>query len=400
MHVPLRSVSRRLRGVPGLKLVKKASTLSFLAGRALQARLLLRGRSGPRIFDRIRIVAAMCHKNGITSGAYLQWQALDRLGFDVELIDATDALRNPLVCVEHRPGSMYVFHCGGPQTASLLTSVLPQAADAYRVGYWAWELPDPPKDWYLNEGLVSEIWTPSGFAQASLARRFDLPIRIVPHFLSPRLRRQRSPQGPFTVLVMADSRSSFSRKNPAGAVAAFERAFGSAPSAKLVLKLNGRAEDIEELTRQVDRLPNVEVVRDYLDDAGLERLYRSADVMLSLHRAEGFGLPMLEAMSYGIPVVGTGWSGNLEFMDASNSVLVPYRLVRVFDQNGIYSGTAWAEPGIEAAADALKRLATDHDYYSRLAAAAHAKVARDVFKLPVSEDDACAPAETVRRQGL
>ena len=94
-------------------------------------------------------------------------------------------------------------------------------------------------------------------------------------------------------------------------------------------------------------------------EAALDALYRSADVLLSVHRAEGFGLPLREAMSRGIPVVATGWSGNLEFMDDANSLLVPCRLIPVSDASAVYgSAGTWADPDLETAALLLRRLAS------------------------------------------
>ncbi|WP_158801706.1 glycosyltransferase family 4 protein [Acidisoma sp. L85] len=373
--------------------LKRSLTDSYLAGNAELIRRMLRGRSGGRDFSRVVIVAALARHNGITRGAYLQWEALRQIGVETELVDATPALRNPLYRIRHQPGSAYVFHTGGPQTASLVGSVLPHAASAYRIAYWAWELPDPPQDWGGCDRNVEEIWTPSAFSQASLAKTVQRPVHVVPHYLPPHPARKRDSAEPFTVLTMADSRSSFSRKNPEGAVRAFRRAFGTSPSARLILKLSGRDEELKTFEGALGhelRGDNIEVVRDYLDEAGLAALYRRADVLLSLHRAEGFGLPMLEAMAHGIPVVATGWSGNLEFADATNTLLVPYRLVAVSDPAGIYSGSTWAEPDLEAAAQGLRRLAEAPAFYAALASAAHRSVVTAAPRFPFESQRAVA----------
>lgn len=187
---------------------------------------------------------------------------------------------------------------------------------------------------------------------------------------------------------MADSRSSFARKNPEGALRAFHAAFPSGPFvARLVLKLGGRAKDRAAFKRQFDDLlqaPNITVIEDALDEAGMAALYRSTDVFLSLHRAEGYGLPMREAMAYGIPLVATGWSGNTDFMPPSVCMAVPYRLVPVLDEAGIYADSLWADPSIPAAASALRQLASDAELYERLAKSAHAHVAETRPELPLS----------------
>jgi glycosyltransferase involved in cell wall biosynthesis len=367
-------------------------TKTYLAGAEALTHHMLRRRSGQRDFRRVIVVAALSRNNGIASGARLQWAALRQLGIDAELLDATPALRNPLFRLPHRPGTAYVFHAGAPETALLIRSVLPHAATAFRVAYWAWELPDPPQDWAGCDRNVAEIWTPSAFSRSSLARLCDQPIHVVPHYVPPHPRRRRHQGRPFTVLAMADSRSSLSRKNPDGAVRAFRTAFGASPDARLVLKLSGRDGALRALEGALGDLTaagNIELVKTHLDERALTALYQRTDVLLSLHRAEGFGLPMAEAMAHGVPVVATGWSGNLTFMSAADSLLVPYRLVPVDDAASIYGGSTWAEPDIAAAAAALRRLEGDPAHYAEIAAAAHARISHTApdfpFDPPVAE---------------
>ncbi len=375
-------------GAAGLRPYLVAACHGFLS--SLTGRML-GNRTGPREFGRVIIVAACSRKDGIASGARLQFEVLRQLGVDVELLDATRALRNPLFRIKHRPGTAYIFHCGGPQTASLISSVLPHAAHAYRIAYWAWELPDPPPDWAGCDHNISEIWTPSLFSHTSLLKLSQRPIAVVPHHLSPRQARVRDTTRPFTVLAMADSRSSLSRKNPEGALRAFHAAFGASSAARLVLKLGGQPDAWHEFEQSAGELltgGNIEIVRGFLDEAAMSELYRECDVFLSLHRAEGFGLPMLEAMAHGIPVVATGWSGNLEFMSPGDSHLVPYNLVKVRDISGIYADSSWAEPDLEQAARLLRRLADEPDHYARSAAAAWRCIANRRARLPFIRQEA------------
>jgi glycosyltransferase involved in cell wall biosynthesis len=368
--------------------LKRSLVKAYLASSSELTCRILRERSGARDFRRVVIVAALGRNNGIANGARLQFNTLQRLGIQTEILDATPALRNPLFRIPHRPGSAYIFHGGGPQTAALVGSVLPHAAGAYRIAYWAWELPDPPADWTGCDRTVSEIWTPSAFSRDSLTRLTGKPIAVVPHHVPADRARVRRPNRPFTVLVMADSRSSLSRKNPEGALQAFHGAFGTSPRARLVLKLGGRDEawnDFRENCGDLLSGGNVETFRGHLDEAGMAALYRRSDVLLSLHRAEGFGLPMLEAMTHGVPVVATGWSGNLEFMTRVDSHLVPCRLVPVSDVSNIYSGSRWAEPDIEDAARALRRLAEEPDHYARCAAAAHSRALALAPRFPFTD---------------
>lgn len=341
------------------------------------------GRGRPeRDLSNVAIVARLRSHNGISRGAVLQHDALRALGQRVQLVDATSRPPLPSRSADER-ATAYVIHAGAPQVPQLLNRVLPEAAGAWLIGYWAWELPDPPTDWNRYLGLVSEVWTPSRFAARSLGKIFSGPIHVVPHRVPVTARLERDPNRPFTVLVMADSRSSFTRKNPAAAVQAFRRAFGRSPDARLIVKLNGRPGDIDVFARSLEGLPNVTMLSTFLDDDALTALFHSVDAFLSLHRSEGFGLPLLEAMAHGVPVVATGWSGNVDFMDDNNSLLVPYDLIPVVDQAGIYSESIWAEPDVDAAAALLRRLATDPDLHERLAAAAHASVASSRPIVPV-----------------
>ena len=323
------------------------------------------------------MVGALHRHNGIARGAVLQHEALRHAGLDVQLVDATASLRNPFASAQHDPATCYVFHIGVPETAQLIHGVLPAARHAWRVGYWAWELPTPPPEWKRMESIVSEVWAPSRFTADAFRSLFTLPVRVIGHRVATWPARRRDPATPFTVLTMADSRSSFSRKNPAGALEAFRRAFGDSPDVRLIVKLNGRIADQDGIVQSARRAPNVVLKSGFLDDDAMQELHRSADVLLSLHRAEGFGLPMLEAMSHGVPVVGTGWSGNTDFMTSDNSALVPFELVPVQDAAGMYSGGEWAEPDLDAAAEILRSLASDEARYEALARAAHEYVATD-----------------------
>ena len=119
---------------------------------------------------------------------------------------------------------------------------------------------------------------------------------------------------------------------------------------------SGRAE--QRLQAAIAGAANIRLLDGDLSRDAYQRLVGSADVLLSLHRGEGFGLPMAEAMLRGKPVVATAWSGNLDFMDDASACLVPAGLVPVVDEAAAYRGEGgmWAEPDIAAAAAWLRRL--------------------------------------------
>lgn len=231
------------------------------------------------------------------------------------------------------------------------------------IGAWVWEHPVAPESWKPAEKLVSEIWAPSTFVAEAFRRRFDRPVKVVPHYTPVPAVPSRA-DGPLRVLALADARSSLERKNPLAAIRMFRAAFGPETSAELVIKcrnLDLYPDYASEVATAIDSDPRITLKTETLSEADQARLLHSCDVLLSPHRAEGFGVPLAEAMALGKHVIATGWSGNLEFMDRSNSALLPYSLVPVSDRTGVYatvSGAVWAEPNFDAGVAALRAAAS------------------------------------------
>jgi glycosyltransferase involved in cell wall biosynthesis len=236
------------------------------------------------------------------------------------------------------------------------------------IGYWAWEMPEIPPEWRPALSCVTEIWVPSRFTAAALepwlpgrVRVVPPPLAIVPPCPSALGRSAFDlPETAVVVLVSFNLASSFARKNPFAAVAAFHAAFGDRADRILLLKISHpdhAPADFERLT-QLAAAPNILLETRVLTPNDSHALMACADIVLSLHRGEGFGLVMAEAMLLGKPVVATGWSGNTDFMDRANSVLVGYRLIRARDDRSVYRGL-WAEPDVAEAALRLRQLADD-----------------------------------------
>ncbi len=233
----------------------------------------------------------------------------------------------------------------------------------HTIGMWAWEVEEfTGYDDAL--GLVDEVWTLSTFSRDAIARSTDKPVHVVP--LPTRepatggsLDRAalRIPEGPYFLFAF-DYLSVFERKNPLAVVAAFRRAFPDGDGPALVLKSMNRAwrrSDREHLLSAVAGRADIVLLEEYLDSDQLGALMDGCTAYVSLHRAEGYGLTLAEAMARGRPVVATAYSGNLDFMDESNSLLVPHRLVPVATGSGPYPpSTVWADPDLQVAAAHLR----------------------------------------------
>jgi glycosyltransferase involved in cell wall biosynthesis len=183
------------------------------------------------------------------------------------------------------------------------------------------------------------------------------------------------------LLIVLHLGSAFSRKNPVAAISAFRRAFGNTADKVLIVKLvdpggDGRAR--RHLADAIGSARNIRVIDRTLSPREMTGLIAAADIIISLHRAEGFGLVPAQAMQLGKPVVATGWSGNLDFMTEANSALVSYSLVPVRDPEGSFDDMAdqqWAEADVDHAAEWLKRLSASPELRTRLGSAAAADMA-------------------------
>jgi glycosyltransferase involved in cell wall biosynthesis len=131
------------------------------------------------------------------------------------------------------------------------------------------------------------------------------------------------------------------------------------------------AQNREKLRFSIKGRKDIFLVEEYLSRNQLNALVAECQSYISLHRSEGYGLTMAEAMALGKPVIATAYSGNLDFMNNENSILIPYSLVSVGPDAFPYPETSkWAEPDIDKAADAIRKLALDSDYRQNLGAAA------------------------------
>ncbi len=341
-----------------------------------------RGRVSP---GPLTIAGFFSDERGVSRAARLSADAFERAGLPVLRHDVSALLRGERPPPPLGEGGALLLHANPPEAAALL-SAWPRAtwAARYRIGYWVWELPDAPRAWARALPWFDEIWTPSAYSAAALrGLREDAEVHIAPH---PVPARKAAPdrarfglrEDVVYALACADARSSFARKNPMGAIDAFLRA-APTPTQGLVVKLltdGPDAPEIAALRARAQGRPDIIFITERLSDDEMARLIASVDIVLSLHRAEGFGLVLAEAMRLGKPVIATAWSGNLEFMDETAARLIPARLVPCRDPSGAYDGAShWAEPDVGAAAEALRALMNDGPARAALGARGQASIA-------------------------
>ena len=255
--------------------------------------------------------------------------------------------------------------------------------DRYSIGLWFWEVERLPSRWTAAFRHLDEVWLPTAHVAQAVAPVSPVPaIQVrVPVELPPVPERTRAqlglPEG-FVFLYSFDYHSVFERKNPLGAIEAFARAFGPGEGPQLVIKCINAESDVanhERVLIVAAERPDVHVREGYVSPEDKNALAASADCYLSLHRSEGFGLTMAEAMYMGRPVIATAYSGNLDFMTRENSYLVDYRLVRIGEQAPPYPADAqWADPDLDHAAR-LMRSVFEHP---EQAAARGARAAADL----------------------
>lgn len=245
----------------------------------------------------------------------------------------------------------------------------------FNIGCFAWELSHFPQEWYRSFENLQELWAPTEFIRQSLMSATQIPVVHMPFVIEPGTQGGLSrgdfslPLDRFLFLFLFDFRSYVNRKNPQSVLEAFLQAFpvGSSAQVHLVIKVNGQQEKSEAYSAFLsdERLldTRISIIEMELDDRGIKSLISICDVFVSLHRSEGFGRGLAEAMYYGKPVIGTAYSGNLDFMAPGNSCLVDYKLIPL--REGDYphwEGQKWADPDVTQAAYYMRKLASEPDY--------------------------------------
>ena len=269
---------------------------------------------------------------------------------------------------------MRIFHFNGDHLQNLIEKWGNKTLDCYyKIGFWHWEqpvFPDNFQSWFYG---LDEVWVPSEFISKTIIPKSAKPIQTIPlpydrKVLNARISNRSKfyiPEKKFVFLVAFDFYSIMERKNPLGAIIAFKKLLSDnliQNKIHLVLKTSNQHADKKGsrlLMEQIHGMPRncYTIINDTLQRDEMLMLMNSCDCLLSLHRSEGFGLHLCEAMLMGKIVIATNWSGNTDYMTNKNSFLVDHKLVELENDVGPYQkGVKWADPSVEHTISIMKEV--------------------------------------------
>ncbi|MGH7263835.1 MAG: glycosyltransferase, partial [Candidatus Rokuibacteriota bacterium] len=342
---------------------------------------------GPR--PGVNLIGYAMSEKGLGEALRATARALDTTGLPYCVVDFPDAGsanadRSLVGVLADNPYPVNVIHLT-PDQLPYLIRVRGSAflRGKYNVGYWMWELPELPPALHGSFAYLDEVWVGSAWCLETIARVSPVPVVKIPLALpldgvtgaSGGRGAFGLPEGAFLVLFMFDAHSTLARKNPTGVIQAFRRAFKDAEDVGLVLKLGRGTPRIRRTLQDEAGEARVIVIDRVLERTEVNALIEASDCYVSLHRSEGFGLTMAEAMALGKPVIATGYSANTDFMTPANSLLVRYDLVALREDHPPYPrGGTWAEPDLDHAAELLRWVYENREAARRLGE----RAARDI----------------------
>jgi glycosyltransferase involved in cell wall biosynthesis len=329
----------------------------------------------------INLVGWFDSPSGIGQSARSLVRAAESAGIPVAKIEAStlDSGRRPAA-----PYASNLFHVNADAAPSIVELCGPAVhRGRANVGYWYWETEELPARWRDRFSYFDEIWVASEFCRAAIAKGSEIPVAVVPppvileSFERSALGSRPGKPGDFRFLTISDAESVPERKNPLGAVRAFARSFPAERSVSLTVKI-ANADKAPGLVRTLETAAagaRVEIDTSPAGRGEIEQLLADCDAYVSLHRSEGFGLPIAEAMALGKPVVATAYSGPSDFLDETTGYPVEWTPVVLGRALVPYpAGTRWAEPDEAHAARRLAEVLGDRAESTRRGEAARRRI--------------------------
>ncbi len=356
------------------------------------------------------IVGHFCYPSGLRVSAESLVQGLAAVGIPASLRDLhTDFTDDPrhvdfdgmechdVTIIHAQPVPFF-------ERAFELANLSERVPRTYRIAYWYWEFDTIPVSWLEQAGTVDEVWTATEFVARGLRERLPVPVRtlfpgvkLAP--FEPRGRRHFGlSDDRYTFVFNFHMMSVMERKNPLGLIRAFRQAFRPDEPVELVLKTSSGERHPQQFQQLRDAAAQagVTLINEVYSAADVLALIDACDAYVSLHRSEGLGLTMAEAMLLGKPVIATNFSGNVDFMDEDNSLLVPYEIVTLHEAIPPYgAGLKWAQPSEAHAAQFMRRLYENQAWGRELGARAR-ESARTSMSLEASGRRVRARLEEIR----
>jgi glycosyltransferase involved in cell wall biosynthesis len=327
----------------------------------------------PTEYGGVNIAGYLSADSGLAVSAKRTMDALAASGVPVEPVTYRRTVsRQDVFDLEDRISARYDVNlvCVTAEQFPLFHSDMGDAffAKRYTIGYWYWELEVLPEEQLQSLDLVDEVWVATKHVLDAIAPFTDKPVRHMPIPLtephpSDRDRDSFGLTEGYTFLFAFDFDSVVERKNPRGVIDAFTGAFPVPAGPRLILKsVNAHRwpAETEQIRCAIADRPDISLSDGYLSGPDQAALVAACDCYVSLHRAEGLGLTLADAMALGKPVIATRYSGNLDFMSDENSFLVPFVYTEVPKGTPAYpAGAKWADPDVSHAARLMRVVASD-----------------------------------------
>ncbi|MGJ4952577.1 glycosyltransferase [Bradyrhizobium sp. HKCCYLS20291] len=364
----------------------------------------LAGNPSPPNCPSISIIGFHRSVLGIGEDARCLFRALLTAGISAELIDVSPAVLERSDEIEAyrafeaaKPSGEILIFCMPP--FEMMRAIARLALEAgrprqYRIGYWPWETTALRDDWLLAADHVDEIWAMSRFLEAT----YQSQCPAKPVIYMPPCVEQPEPRvpddlatifgGDFGFLSIFDFNSRIERKNPLGLISAFRSAFPhGSERVRLILKTLNQDKHPEHFAAVMEAIgadDRILVVDGPLHQDELNGLMSLADAYVSLHRSEGFGRTLAEAMRLRIPVVATGWSGPADFLDETTGYPIRSTLSPVRAPDYPFAAGQWADPDLDQAAAALRDIAERRTQARTKIETAHSRIAAQYSRTTVA----------------
>jgi glycosyltransferase involved in cell wall biosynthesis len=326
----------------------------------------------------LSILGPFRSESGLGQAARASLEAVRLLGLPFTHIDTTEKYpsRNSvdvgLTSTTHGVlGDVNLIHSNADEMITLAPGAFRhRIGGRFNAAMWFWETADLPLRSRPAFHLVDELWVASEYERDVFGQYARVPVHVIGLAADLPASREvdrsafRWRDDELVFLFVYDALSSYGRKNPGKALEAFIAAFKPKfEDVRFVLKvsnLNKFPASQKEILGLQERYPAIIVIDEYLSRDQVMDLMAAADIYVSLHAAEGFGLTLLEAMAVGTPVICTGYSGNMDFTDEANSWLVDYEMMRIDERTGPYpEGSIWASPKTDHAIEIMRRIGGD-----------------------------------------